>query len=182
MPIQNQILTGTNSRSRTGSFSYGPLGIAIIKATIVSILRLQGSSLQSTLEDVIAAQVANSSSGSTFWKSANGRCLDIFDIIDFVIQPHITNHLIMEDLGKDEKGVQEIRLMSYDYGLLFNQEDDGLTDRALEDVRADVANTVSSAISWVEIYILMYSTGITALSRKFHPVRRHGLFEAPWVS
>ena len=105
---------------------------------------LKVSVLQATLNDLIAAQVANSaSSDGAFWNSADSLSLNFFDMIDFVIQPHVVNRLIMEDLDGDEKAAQDIRLMSYEYGLEFNREDDELMDCALQDVRADVMKRVS---------------------------------------
>jgi hypothetical protein len=51
------------------------------------------------------------------------------DVIDFIIQRHVVNCLIIEDLGIDEKGVEDIRLKSYRYGLEFNKEDDEFAER-----------------------------------------------------
>jgi hypothetical protein len=65
------------------------------------------------------------------------------DMIDFIIQPHVVNRLIMEDLDGDEKAAQDTRLLSYEYGLEFNREDDELMDCALQDVRAEVMKRVS---------------------------------------
>ena len=112
------------------------MGVTTIKSTIISILRSKSSDLKSTLTDIVAAQAANIASGDhAFWKAADSSSLSFFDLVDFVIQPHVVKCLIMEDLKTDETNAEDIRLKSYAYGLEFNKEDDEFADRVLEHVR-----------------------------------------------
>ena len=113
--------------------SYGPLGVSIIKSTILSILSSKRQELMYTLSDIFTQAVKASS--DHFWDGIDGSSLSIFDIIDFVIQPTVINCFIMADLGVKDTEAQENRLRSYGYGLQFNKENEEVEEAALKEVR-----------------------------------------------
>jgi hypothetical protein len=110
------------------------MGVAIINSTLRRIFKDSSTAaltLRSTLDRFIIFKTDNAKTedDQAFWKGADGFSIILNDFLDYVLQPHVANLLIMDDLKIMDTEAEETRCMSKKYGLKFNFEtDDGRVD------------------------------------------------------